>query len=732
MDYQHHAASTRDTPCAEDVPDHPDPHGPEYPFAAPSVETRCTALRLRPVGAAPAAILPARSALLWDLPAAGSAFTRRLELTYLLRRAHPLEVALNVITSWTPGFDGAPSRVPLRELQALAGVALPGFAPVAPELPVLVGETLRLPPPCVDVLDSARTTDGTRPAPHCALQSAARTLLIARHDTIMPGLDPCLVALTETGHDLDLVLELSAGPIPAATLRALREAAARLQAVLHTGAAQAPEQHAWCFARVRRWLAGVGLLRNVEIRLRFHRDADPGVARIAATMLYSTSRGSAAISPAHIDLSTALPPETPAPAIVPDYRTLEAVRRVAATRYRRPPRGPGLLLGSDAAGRKQMIAADDLRQHCYVIGATGTGKSSLLRSMIRQDMVAGVPVVVCDPHGDLHSEVLADMSPEQRHRAIIADVADFEHPFTLNILDVRGPHPSIQRNFIANQLIALFKTVYGANKEAFGPMFESYFRAALLLLMEGNGSAASLADMERVFGDTAFRRTLLEQCQDPQIRSFWHNIALKAGGDASLNTIAPYITSKLAQLSGNALIRPILCTARTSLDLSAALSEGRSVFVNLAKGLVGGPDASILGGIITVRLIAAAMARTRESRERRLVRVYLDEFPSYGAHGLLADAMAEIRKFGLSLVLANQSVAQIDGRGPDLAHAILANCGTLLGFRLGPQDASDIAHWLGPEVAPDQLLRLPNYQFVARTLRDGVPQAPVRLTCAQG
>jgi len=143
------------------------------------------------------------------------------------------------------------------------------------------------------------------------------------------------------------------------------------------------------------------------------------------------------------------------------------------------------------------------------------------------------------------------------------------------------------------------------------------------------------------------------------------------------------------------------------------------------KGLVGGPDAAMIGGIVTIRLFAAAMARARlPAAERPLTRVMLDEFHTFGAHGILSDAMAEVRKYGISLVLANQSVGQIDGRDSDVAHAILGNSGNLFAFRVGPRDATTLAEWLGPEVAPQTLMRLPNHTCIARSLQNGVPLPP--------
>jgi hypothetical protein len=197
---------------------------------------------------------------------------------------------------------------------------------------------------------------------------------------------------------------------------------------------------------------------------------------------------------------------------------------------------------------------------------------------------------------------------------------------------------------------------------------------------------------------------------------------------ASLRSAGRAAPTLHLRFASNPLVRPIVCTPHSSLDLPGALAEGRTVLVNLAKGLIGGPDAAILGGIITIRLFAAAMARARlPVAERGLTRVILDEFPTYGAHGILSEAMAEVRKHGLSLVLANQSVAQIDGRAGDVAHAILGNAGNLAVFRVGPKDAAMLAEWLGPEVVPQTLMRLPNHHCVVRLLRDGVPQVPTML-----
>jgi len=383
---------------------------------------------------------------------------------------------------------------------------------------------------------------------------------------------------------------------------------------------------------------------------------------------------------------------------------------------------------ADGMGQWRAIGDGDLARHVYVVGATGTGKSTLLASMIRQDVAAGRGIMLIDPHGDLFAEIRDHLPHEIMRRALLADAGDLINPFALNLLAIEDDHTGMQRNFVCNQLIHMFKRLlYADCPEAFGPMFEAYFRNALMLLMDAEGPQANLADFERIFGDRTWRQRLLTKCGDPAVLRFWTEIAGHAGGEAKLENIAPYICSKLTQLTGNPVLRPILAAASPGLDLPGALAEGRVVLCNLAKGRIGGPDAALLGGILTIRLFAAAMARSSlPPGERTSFRLYLDEFQTY-ASDTLGQMLAECRKFGLELVLANQSIGQVDGRGADIGHAILANVGSLLAFRVGPMDARLLADWFAPDVSGRALARQPDRTFTARILHDGVPCAPMQL-----
>jgi hypothetical protein len=248
-----------------------------------------------------------------------------------------------------------------------------------------------------------------------------------------------------------------------------------------------------------------------------------------------------------------------------------------------------------------------------------------------------------------------------KERAILADAGDFADPFGLTLLEITSEPTAVQRNFIANQLVGVFQSVlYRGVPEAFGPMFGAYFRSAIFLLMEAEGKNASLADFDRVFAEPAYRRSLLERCADPQVVRFWKEIATKAGGEAALENIAPYICSKLTQFTGNPLLRPIITAPRTNLDFPGAMHRGDTVLVNLAKGLIGEHDSALLGGLITIRIFCAAMARSAIPADRRRpVRVYLDEFATY-ATGMLVEDLdiaggpLAAKLFGVLMVFTHQ------------------------------------------------------------------------------
>ena len=400
-----------------------------------------------------------------------------------------------------------------------------------------------------------------------------------------------------------------------------------------------------------------------------------------------------------------------------------ALNRLALLTTAAPAAADGVVIGKNGIGQPVALS-DRLRgQHLYLCGATGTGKSSLIRRMVRDDVRRGFGVAVIEPHGDLIDDLRRDLEAKDGPgRLHLADLSQAQSGFSLNLLENDGLAPGQHANFVANQLIMAFtRILYRDVPEAFGPMFASYFRNALMLLMLGSKGQAHLGDFDRVFTDRPFRKELLERCPDEHVRRFWIGIAQRVThGEASLESIAPYIVSKLTMFVGNPLLRPILCTPGSSVDFHGIMQRGDVLLANLAKGVTGETDSRLMGALLTTKIFAAAMRRGQLPREeRRPFRIYLDEFHSFGTD-LIGDMLAEGRKFGLELTLANQSISQIDGRnrGDDIAHAILANCGTVLAFRTSPLGAPLMAGWIGDGVGADDLVKLPNYEVVGR-LPDG-------------
>ena len=418
------------------------------------------------------------------------------------------------------------------------------------------------------------------------------------------------------------------------------------------------------------------------------------------------------------------------PFLLPGAEDLARAMPMAAHQGSGPAEPGSLVIGLTPPDTPVLITAGDRARHIYLVGATGTGKSTLMLNMLAQDFAAGEGVILIDPHGDLADDAAALTPAWRREDVIFADAADAEGGFRLNILEGQGGEPALERSYVANALIGIFSQIlYPGVDEAFGPMFETYFRNALLLLMEAGGHRPNLADFESVFLDDTMRTDMLGRCRDDKVKEFWTRLAPRITHDEiSLINIAPYITAKLAQFTGNAQMRRILCSPEPSLDLAGAMDAGRIVILKMSKGLLGQKDCELLAAVTCLRIAQAGMARAAKPRtERRPVRLYIDEFQTCVGDGL-GDMLAESRKFGISMVLANQSLSQVSGSGrrPDTGAAALANAANLIAFRVGAPDAAKLGPWFAPDVEWSALCRVPDFHAMTRVLDHGRP-APAGL-----
>lgn len=641
------------------------------------------------------------------------------------------------LTQWSAAatyptpYRSLPSGDALRQAATLA---LPGLdiheTPSGPRAWHASEARLRpVPVTPLEYADALRRRSGNAlPEPDPVPKAACHRLALAHPDATPARLVNALHLLAGLEGPATLGLECRAVALEAADLRPIGLVTGMLQKSLDDWGLHLPE-HMIILEGLRRLEAWQGSSAGIAVDLRVSTPAplEPWLITCLEDALFAST--SADARDFEIDLCIAAPDSAPAPVQFPATGALDHLRRLRAERLRARPCAaahPGTPIGRTDAGRRVIVPDAVRAQGLYITGATGTGKSTLLAHMIRCDLEACHGLCVIDPHGDLFDEIAMELTPATMERAMIADLSERGAPFTLNLLEPEGRAPERHRNFVCNQLIGAFKRLYRDVPEGFGPMFDAYFRNALLLLMEAEGAEATLLDLDRVFTEAKWRREALERCTDPNVHRFWRGIATRAGGDATLENIAPYIVSKLTQFTGNPALRPVLCAPRSSLDFAAAMAEGRPCLVNLAKGAVGEADAALIGALITTKLFGAALQRAALPRDaRRPFRLYLDEFQGY-ASSLLGAMLAEGRKFGLETTLANQSLAQIDGRNrsDDVAHAVLSNCASLVAFRGGPADAATLAPWLGGDVSARELTDLGNHRVVARL---GDPSGPPRL-----
>lgn len=382
----------------------------------------------------------------------------------------------------------------------------------------------------------------------------------------------------------------------------------------------------------------------------------------------------------------------------------------------------GLLLGENHhLGISRRIYQDhrDRLRHTYVIGQTGTGKSTLFKSAILQDIQAGHGVGVIDPHGELIDDILKIIPPEREQDVILFDPLDTERPIGLNFVEGQT---SLEKDFCINYLMEVFDTLYDLRQTG-GPIFEQYMRNALQLLLEQPPSIrATVLDTVKVFQDEDFRYQLLGTCTNPFVIAFWKKEAEMVRGDASLANVSPYITSKLSRFIYNNTLRRIVSQPKSGFQAREVMDKGKILLVDLRKGLLGTTNSHFIGMLLVGKLFTAALSRTDQKDKNGLKEFYLyvDEFHNL-ATPTFVNILSEARKYKLSLTLTNQFVAQLPR---EIVHGILGNVGTLISFRVGSEDAELLRKEFSGVVSERDLLGLPNWHTYIRLQSNGMVNAP--------
>jgi len=404
------------------------------------------------------------------------------------------------------------------------------------------------------------------------------------------------------------------------------------------------------------------------------------------------------------------------------------VKFVRAKQAAPPPVIPseGIVLGQNIfRGVESVIRMkkEDRRRHLYIIGQTGTGKTSFMKGIIAQDVKNGEGLGVIDPHGEFADYVLGCVPKERAEDVVYFNPADLERPLGLNMLEYDPRFPE-QKTFIVNELIGIFDKLYDL-KTTGGPLFEQYTRNALLLLMDDPNEGATLMEVPRVMADTNFRRRLLAKCQNIVVKDFWEKEAEKAGGEAALQNLVPYITSKFNTFIANDFMRPIVGQSRSSLNFREIMDNKKILVVNLTKGRLGDINAYLLGLIIVGKLMMASFARIDTPEELRSdFYLYIDEFQNFVTDSI-STILSEARKYRLSLILAHQFIKQLPEKIRD---AVFGNVGSLVSFRVSVEDAEYLAKQFAPIFDQNDLLNLDNFNAYAKLLINNLTVKPFNLT----
>jgi len=375
--------------------------------------------------------------------------------------------------------------------------------------------------------------------------------------------------------------------------------------------------------------------------------------------------------------------------------------------------------------RTVKVAEEDRQRHFYIIGQTGTGKSVLIQEMIRQDVESGQGVALIDPHGDLAERVLGLIPASRAEDVIYFDPGDILKPLGFNMLEYDVSYPA-SKTFVVNEILEIFEKLYNMKAQGFGgPIFEQYMRNALLLVMEDSDSGSTLIEVPRVLADANFRKHKLSLCKNVVVKNFWEQEAEKAGGEAALANMVPYITSKMNAFTSNDIIRPIISQQESSINFRQVMDQGKILIVNLAKGKLGDINSYLLGMIIVGKLLIAAMSRVDlKEEERKPFYFYIDEFHNVTTNSI-ASVLAEARKYKLAMVLAHQFIGQID---EETRKAIFGNVGSIFCFRVGPEDAKYLATQFEPVFSENDLVNLDNRNVAVRLLINGETSSPFNIS----
>jgi len=361
-------------------------------------------------------------------------------------------------------------------------------------------------------------------------------------------------------------------------------------------------------------------------------------------------------------------------------------------------------------GLKEM----DRRRHMYVLGKTGTGKSTLLKNLIMGDIYDGKGIGVIDPHGDLIEEILGLIPDYRMNDVVILDPSDTAFPIGLNILKIKEGE---EKDIVADGIVSIFKKYFG---DSWGPRLQYLLTNAIVTLLQAQN--VSLLAITRLLEERNYRRFIVKQLKDPILRKFWdveyENLAKNA---KEFGMVLSPIQNKVGRFVSTQIIRNIVGQVRSTIDLEDIMNNSKIFLVNLSQGKIGEENSALLGGMLITRIYTNAMQRVKiEESKRTNFYLYVDEFQNFATETFVK-ILSEARKYGLNLIVAHQYIDQLL---PEVRDAIFGNVGTMLNYVVGPRDGAELEKEYKPHLTSEDLVNLEKYRFVCKVTIDGTQSPP--------
>ncbi|MBI4117236.1 MAG: type IV secretion system DNA-binding domain-containing protein [Parcubacteria group bacterium] len=367
------------------------------------------------------------------------------------------------------------------------------------------------------------------------------------------------------------------------------------------------------------------------------------------------------------------------------------------------------------------IKEKDRLQHMYIIGQTGTGKTTLLKNLAVQDIKTGQGLAVIDPHGEFVDELLSLVPLERVSDVVYFNPVDAEYPIGFNILEVKNPE---NKHLVASGLMAIFTKIWAG---VWSARMEYILNNCVLALLDT--PETTLMGIPRLLVDKEYRKKIISNIKDPTVRAFW-TAEYEVWQERFRNEAIVPIQNKVGQFLATRMIRNIVGQPKSTLDIEKIIEERKILLVNVSKGLIGEDNSALLGAMLITKIQLTAMERIRikEVEKRHPFFLHIDEFQNF-ATDAFATILSEARKYGLALIISHQYIGQlVTETSTRVRDAIFGNAGTLLSFRVGAIDAEFLESQFAPEIMAIDLVNLPNYNIYLKLLVDGISSRPFSAT----